>query len=259
MAQGWHVSGTGRKQGDFLLDFANPLDDTGITELKQATHVLVSIPPEEEGMDPVLRFHGADLASSPNLQWVGYLSTTGVYGDSGGEWVDETTPPNPTQSRSIRRLQAETLWQEWGKAAGIPVDIFRLAGIYGPGRNVLEQIRAGTAQRVDKPGQYFSRIHVEDIARVLLAAMEKPAGEIYNLCDDEPAPSHEVVAYGCWLLGVSPPPLVPFEEAQLSEMAKSFYAGNRRVRNGKIKEKLGVSLLYPTYREGLAQLLNGKR
>lgn len=244
---GWQVAGTSRTHRHQLTT-EKPLDAEGQAALQAATHALVSIPPQNDaGDDPALLHHNALLGG----KWIGYLSTTGVYGDWQGEWVDELSPLRATEPRSLRRIAAEAQWMDRG------AEIFRLAGIYGPKRNALEQVRAGTAQRVDKPGQYFSRVHVEDIVQVLRAAMEHPQPKaIYNLCDDEPAPSHEVIAYACRLLGKEPPPLVPFEKANLSPMAKSFYGANKRVKNDKINNVLGVDLRYPSYREGLASLLH---
>lgn len=252
--EGSHVTGTSRDAdraatiGGYVLDGTIPLDAEGLQALRASTHVLVSIPPEEDGMDVAFRQHGTDLH---HKTWVGYLSTTGVYGDYGGDWVDEKSAMLATEPRSVRRIEAERNWLHAG------AHIFRLAGIYGPGRNALEQVRRGEARRIGKPGQYFSRIHIEDIVAVLLASMRQPhPQEIYNLCDDEPAPGHEVVAYACELLGQKPPPLIPYAQAELSPMARSFYAANRRVRNGKIKENLGIALAHPTYREGLASILH---
>jgi nucleoside-diphosphate-sugar epimerase len=188
------------------------------------------------------------------LAWAGYLGTTGVYGDRGGEWVDEASPVAPTMPRTRRRVAAEGRWL----ASGLPVHLFRLAGIYGPGpaRNPLDAVRSGTARRIVKPGQMFGRIHRDDIVQVLCASIARPnPGAIYNLADDEPAPPQDVVAYACALLGTAPPPEIPYEEADLSPMARSFYADNRRICNARIKEELGVILRYPTYREGLESLL----
>lgn len=186
--------------------------------------------------------------------WLGYLSTTGVYGDWDGAWVDENAELRGTGERLKRRIAAEKEWRAHGG------HVFRLAGIYGPGRSVLEDLKAGTARRIDKKGQVFSRIHVADIAHIVFASMRRPSpGSTYNVCDDEPAPAHEVVAHGARLLGIKPPPLVPYEQAQLSPMGHEFYAANRRVNNEKIKRELGVSLIYPTYREGLAQCLQNIR
>ena len=191
---------------------------------------------------------------SGSARWLGYLSTTGVYGDHGGGWVDEETPPKPGQPRSLSRLAAERAWQAIGLEAGAAVDIFRLPGIYGPGRSAIDQVRAGTARRIDKPGQVFSRIHVEDIAgTVLMAITQAHAGAIYNVADDLPASTSDVVAFACELLGKPVPPVIPWEQAEptMSAMARSFYARTRRVRNDRIKNELGVVLRYPTYREGL--------
>lgn len=226
-----------------IEDFAGAFEGT--------THLLLSVPPDEEG-DPVLRFHGNDIAKySGSLSWAGYLSTTGVYGDHGGGWVTEETPLTPATARGERRLRAETAWRE----LGLPLHIFRLPGIYGPGRNQLRSVADGTAKRIVKPGQVFSRIHVEDIAAVLAASMEKPNPvAAYNVCDDEPCPPQDVVTFAADLLGVAPPPEITFEDAKLSPMARSFYEESKRVSNQRIKEELGVILRYPTYREGLRAL-----
>ncbi|MDZ4741043.1 MAG: SDR family oxidoreductase [Alphaproteobacteria bacterium] len=229
--------------------------DSGLSDaLHGTTHVLISAPPEGEG-DPVLAMHAATLSAiSPPLKWLGYLSTTGVYGDHGGNWIDETTPVAPKSPRARRRVEAELAWLEWGANANVPIHIFRLAGIYGPGRSPIDALRAGTARRIVKPGQVFSRIHVDDVATVLAASMAHPnSGRIYNVCDDEPAPPHVVVEYAASLIGVSPPPLETFEGAaqSMSEMALSFYAESKRVGNQRVKSELAVTLLYPTYREGL--------
>jgi nucleoside-diphosphate-sugar epimerase len=217
------------------------------------THVLCSVPPDAEG-DPILRAHGATITRL-RPAWIGYLSTTGVYGDHGGDWVDETMAPTPSEPRSRRRLAAERAWQDLEPSA----HVFRLAGIYGPGRSAIDQLRSGTAKRVVKPGHLFSRIHVDDIAAVLEASIVRPnPGAIYNVCDDGPAQSDVVVAHAATLLGMPPPPAIPFETATLSPMAASFYAERRRVRNDRIKRELGVVLRYPTYREGLAAILNAR-
>ena len=231
-----------------------PLADPA-QSLSGATHILLSIPPDAEG-DPALDCHGANIAAIEGLEWIGYLSTTGVYGDTGGAWVDESAPSAPTSGRGRRRVEAEKRWLELGEEHGLAVHVFRLAGIYGPGRNALDTVKRGAAKRIEKPGQVFSRIHVADIVQVLAASIAKPrAGAIYNVCDDEPAAAAEVVAHACALLGVSPPPLTRLEEADLSPMARSFYADNRRVSNDCIKTELGVTLRYPNYRAGLAALL----
>lgn len=221
-------------------------------------HLLISAPPSDTG-DPVLAVLADRLrAACPTIAWAGYLSTTGVYGDHQGGWVDEDTPVQPQSERTRRRVQAEQAWLEWGHEAKVPVNVFRLAGIYGPGRNQLVSLREGTARRITKQGQVFSRIHVDDIATVLEAAMERrPASRIFNVCDDEPAAPHEVVAFAAGLLGIAPPPLEDYETARptLSPMAAGFYQESKRVRNERIKQELAIRLAYPTYREGLSALL----
>lgn len=225
-------------------------------ELAAADRILVSIAPEE-GRDPVLaRLRDQLAAVAGRLSWVGYLSTTGVYGDHGGGWVDEDTPLTPATARGRARVTAEAEWQALAAETGLPLHIFRLAGIYGPGRGPFAKLRAGTARRIVKEGQVFSRIHVDDIARVLIASMNAPApGAVYNVCDDDPAPPQEVIAYAAGLLGLPPPPEVTLEQADLSPMALSFYAESKRVDNSLIKTELGVQLRYPDYRSGLAALL----
>ena len=217
--------------------------------------ILVSAPPNESG-DPVLAAFADTLAGAPNLRSVVYLSTVGVYGNHDGAWVDEKSAPNPTNARSRARLTAEAAWQSFGARAGKSVAVLRLAGIYGPGRNALAQLAFGTAKRIVKPGQVFSRIHVGDIGQVIDAAFARPANGIFNVSDDEAAPPQDVVAFGAELLRVPAPPEIPFAEAakDLSPMALSFYTGCRRVRNDRIKSELGIRLRYPTYREGLRAL-----
>jgi nucleoside-diphosphate-sugar epimerase len=262
-ADGWQVAGTTRsadKQARLAaagidahrFERGRPLAAPAAA-LAGTTHLLTSIAPDETG-DLVLDHHATDLERCPGLAWAGYLGTTGVYGDRGGEWVDEASPVAPTMPRTRRRVAAEGRWL----ASGLPVHLFRLAGIYGPGpaRNPLDAVRSGTARRIVKPGQTFGRIHRDDIVQVLCASIARPnPGAIYNLADDEPAPPQDVVAYACALLGTAPPPEIPYEEADLSPMARSFYADNRRICNARIKEELGVILRYPTYREGLESLL----
>ncbi len=250
MQKGFKVSGTTRSE-----EKVKKLESLGIEIFNEAasvegsfTHILSSIPPQENG-DIVLPFL-ASMTPQISHRYLGYLSTTGVYGDWEGEWVDETSELRPNNARLLRRVEAEKQWLVLGG------HVFRLAGIYGPTRSTIDDIRAGTARRIDKLNQVFSRIHVDDIAQTVVASMQAPsAGSVYNVCDDEPAPAHEVVKYGCGLLGVEPPPLIPFAQAEMSPMGREFYAANRRVNNGKIKRELGVQLLYPTYREGLAQCL----
>lgn len=239
----------------FIFAGDKPLEDPG-TALEGTTHLLVSTPPAEAG-DPVLAAHrGLVAALAPEIRWAAYLSTTGVYGDRKGEWVTEETPLDPNATRSDRRASAEREWQALARESGLPLHIFRLAGIYGPGRNQLKSVADGTAKRIVKEGQIFSRIHVEDIANVLEASMARPRpGAIYNVCDDEPAPAPVVVAYAAELLGRAAPPEIPFEEAALSPMARSFYMASRRVSNARIHDELGVRLAYPSYREGLKALL----
>ncbi len=258
--KGWGIAGTTRTHEKVKALASRgyeahlfPLADAPAA-LAGATHILISTPPTAEG-DPALTQHVHDLGRP---RWLGYLSTTGVYGDHHGGWVDEETPTAPATDRGKRRLAAENAWLAWGATANVPVHIFRLAGIYGPGRNQLESLRDGTARRIVRKGQVFSRIHVDDIAQVLEASIAKPqAGAVYNVCDDEPAPPHEVMAYAATLLNVPPPPLERFEDAvaTMSEMAQSFYSESKRVRNDRIKSDLGVNLRYPTYREGLKALL----
>ena len=262
---GWSLAGTCRtSEGCAALAAAGveaapfsreaPLADAAGC-LAGATHILLSIPPDDVG-DAALDRHGTDIAVLPGVEWIGYLSTTGVYGDTGGAWVDETAVPAPTGARGRRRLAAEGAWLAFGARHGLAVHVFRLAGIYGPGRNALAAVRRGAARRIAKPGQVFSRIHVADIAQALTASIARPRpGAIYNVCDDEPAPGADVVAHACALLGVALPPLVPLADADLSPMARSFYADNRRVSNALIKEELGVALKFPDYRAGLAGLL----
>ena len=262
---GWSLAGTCRtpegcralaNTGVDAVPFSREAPLAGPAQsLAGTTHLLLSIPPDADG-DPALDCHGADIAAMGGLEWIGYLSTTGVYGDTGGAWVDERAIPSPSGGRGRRRLEAERGWLALGETHGLAVHVFRLAGIYGPGRNALATVRRGTAKRIAKPGQVFSRIHVADIAQVLATSIAKPrAGAIYNVCDDEPAPAADVVAHACALLGVAPPPLTPLEDADLSPMARSFYADNRRVSNDRIKSELGITLRYPDYRAGLATLL----
>ena len=252
---GWRVTGTSRnpQRLDRLhFDRDHPLGAGAFTAI---THILLSIPPDDRG-DPVLDRHGEDIAALPHLAWLGYLSTTGVYGDRGGGWVDETSELRRSGKRGRRRVAAEAGWLDLWRRRGVPVHIYRLAGIYGPGRSPFDALRAGTAQRIDKPGQVFSRIHVDDLASILIASIARPRpGAIYNVCDDEPAASEAVIAHAAGLLGLPQPPLVPFEEAELSPMAVSFYTDNKRVSNALIKRELGVTLRYPNYRAGLAAIV----
>jgi nucleoside-diphosphate-sugar epimerase len=252
---GWRVTGTSRNPQEpdcVCFDRDHPLAPA---EFAGVSHILVSIPPDDIG-DPVLDGHGDDIAAIPGLAWLGYLSTTGVYGDRAGACVDETAELRPTGERGRRRVAAEAGWLDLWRRRGVPVHIFRLAAIYGLGRSPFDALRAGAAKRIDKPGQVFSRIHVADLASVLIASIARPRpGAIYNVCDDEPASPEAVVAHAAGLLGLSAPPLVPFEAAGLSPMARSFYDDNKRVSNALIKSELGVRLRYPNYRAGLAAIL----
>ncbi|POF34398.1 SDR family oxidoreductase [Roseibium marinum] len=226
----------------------------GIAEaITSATHVLVSIAPDDAG-DPALNRHGEDIAAA-RPDWIGYLSTVGVYGNHDGAWVDEETPCKPVSRRSVQRVAAERAWLDFASSHQLPVQIFRLSGIYGPGRNVLEKFRNGTARRLVKPDQVFNRIHVADIAGVLSAAMERPSTRIFNVTDDEPAPPQDVVTFAADLLGVEPPAEVPFETADLSPMARSFYGENKRVSNRRVKGELRYSFRFPDYRTALKDLL----
>lgn len=259
---GWTIYGTTRS-----AEKADALRAAGVTPvlfpgddvaplLSEVRHVLVSAGPTEDG-DPVLRdLKEAIAAAAPDLDWVGYLSTTGVYGDHQGGWVDESTPLTPSTRRGQWRKDAEEAWRAIPE---LPLHIFRLAGIYGPGRGPFAKVRNGTARRIVKEGQVFSRIHVEDIAQVLHASIETPnPGAAYNLCDDDPAPPEDVIAYAATLLNVPVPPAIPFDEAEMTPMARSFYAESKRVRNDRIKDELGVSLIYPDYRAGLQALLRAE-
>ncbi len=224
--------------------------------LPPASHVLVSIGPDEEG-DPVLRHYRDDLAAA-RLASIVYFSTVGVYGDHDGAWVDEDSPCRPVSKRSKCRLAAEVAWQRFAAETGIPVAIIRLSGIYGPGRGPFQKLKAGTSRRIIKPGQVFNRIHVKDIAQIVETAFDQQASGVFNGTDDEPAPPQDVIVHAAALLGIEPPPEVPFNAADLSAMARTFYGENKRVRNDKIKTKLNISLAFPTYREGLAAILEAQ-
>ncbi len=258
-ARGWQVSATSRSKdgraaisaaGAKAYEFPAPLE-----AFADVTHIVVSAPPSDIG-DPVLMAHGEMLCRiAPRIEWLGYLSTTGVYGDKDGAWVDEESPLLPDTERGRKRLAAEQGWLKLHEACGLAVHIFRLAGIYGPGRNQLVSVLDGTAKRIIKAGQVFSRIHVEDIAGVLEASLEKPSpGRSYNVCDDAPCPPQDVVSFAAEFLGAPVPPAIAFEEAALSPMARSFYSDSKRVSNRRIKSELGYRLLYPDYRAGLTSL-----
>ncbi|MDO9711643.1 Rossmann-fold NAD(P)-binding domain-containing protein [Paracraurococcus lichenis] len=258
-AAGWAVTGTARDPaqaappaGVAVVGFA-----AAGAAIGAATHLLVTAPPGEQG-DPVLAAHAAAIRAAPGLRWLGYLSTTGVYGDRGGAWVDEATAPAPGQERSRRRLAAERAWE--AASGGRALDVFRVGGIYGPGRSSLDDLRAGTARRTLSPGHLFGRIHREDIAHAVLAAMAQPRDgglRVLHLVDDEPAESAVVVVEAARLLGIAPPPAVPLERQwpAMSPMARSFWAENRRVANAATKATLGIAWRYPSYREGLRAIL----
>ncbi|WP_340270907.1 SDR family oxidoreductase [Sulfitobacter pontiacus] len=257
--QGWRIVGTTRSP-----DKADAIADTGVEPvvwpgadlgalIAQFPNVLVSAGPDSAG-DPVLNaVEDAVTRAAPDLRWVGYLSTTGVYGDHDGDWVYEDTPLTPSTKRGRARVTAEARWQA---IPDLPLHIFRLAGIYGPGRGPFAKVRAGTARRIIKPGQVFSRIHVEDIAQALELSLQRPdPGAVYNLCDDDPAPPQDVIAHAAELLGLPVPPAIPFDQADMTPMARSFYAESKKVRNDRIKQALGWAPQFPTYRAGLAALL----
>lgn len=262
LPQGWRITGTTRsadKAEAFAVEGVAPLvlpADDPAPALASATHLLVSAGPTASGDPALAALRPALDAAAPRLQWAGYLSTTGVYGDHGGGWVDEATPLSPATERGAARVRAEAEWQAFAAETGLKLHIFRLAGIYGPGRGPFEKVRQGTARQIVKPGQVFSRIHVDDIAQVLAASIARPnPGAVYNLCDDDPAPPEDVLAHAARLLGLPEPPRVDWQEAEMTPMARSFYAESKRVRNDRIKAELGVRLIHPDYRSGLAALL----
>lgn len=257
----WQFSATLRDTGQSAV-----LEGRGVRPVSVAamdaladdiSHILLSAPPSAADGDPLIDILSPFITShSQSIKWIGYLSTSGVYGDHQGAWVDEETPAGPLGKRGQLRVDAEAVWRRLGDDAGVAVHFFRLPGIYGPGRSALESLQAGKARRVVKEGQVFSRIHVDDIASTLIASMSQPrCGRAYNVCDDLPAPPQDVVQFAAELLGVEPPPLIPFEAADLSPMARSFYSENKRLSNSRIKQELGVELKYPTYREGLIACL----
>jgi len=261
-----HISGTTRsaqkaaeleKGGITAFVFDGATRNQAIAATLPASHVLVSIAPDEAG-DPVLRHYRDDLAAARPASIV-YLSTVGVYGDHGGAWVDEQSPCRPKSKRSKWRLAAETAWQRFAAETEIRVAIIRLSGIYGPGRGPFEKLKEGSSRRIIKPGQVFNRIHVDDIAQIVEAAFDRRAGGVFNGSDDEPAPPQNVIVHAAGLLGIEPPPEVPFETADLSAMARTFYGENKRVRNEKIKAELGIDLAFATYREGLAAILAAEK
>ncbi len=247
-SDGWLVTGTRRMSGGDAVAFD---DEVAVrTALQNATHVLSSVPPMGEGGDPVLLRYGAAIAAS-DVSWVGYLSSTGVYGDTGGAWVDESAPVG--EGRRTARAEADLAWQ----ALRDDVRVFRLPGIYGPGRSALERVEEGKAHRIDLPGQIFSRVHVDDILGAVIAAFDGPAG-VYNIADDAPASQNDVIEYACDLLQREWPPLQSIEAAGLSPMARGFYAENRRITNTKAKRLLNWVPRHANYRMGLQALLDAR-
>jgi len=232
-----------------LFDGESP-GTTLVPDLRRSTHVVLSIPPTEAG-DPALRMHRADLDQAPDLEWLCYFSTVGVYGDFGGAWIDESAPTRPINQRSAHRVEVEQQWRDYAEERGVPLLILRLAGIYGPGRSAFDKLREGTARRIVKPNQVFNRIHVEDIGRVAALAAQRKLSGTFNLADDEPAPPQDLIAYAARQMGVPVPTDIAFEDANMTPMARSFYSDNKRVSNKAIKAALGIELLYPTFREGL--------
>lgn len=259
LPQDWRIIGTTRDEDKavrLMNEGVEPRIWPGadmIPALNAATHILISAGPDDAG-DPVLAQLETEIAGrAGQFEWVGYLSTTGVYGDHYGDWVDEETPLTPATKRGIARVEAEAAWQA---IPDLPLHIFRLAGIYGPGRGPFAKVRNGTARRIIKQGQVFSRTHVADIARILAASIKKPnVGSVYNVCDNDPAPPEDVIAYAAELLGMPIPEAIDYETADMTPMARSFYAESKKVRNDKIKTELGVELLYPDYKTGLKALL----
>ncbi|UWR26531.1 SDR family oxidoreductase [Sulfitobacter sp. S223] len=257
--EGWHIVGTTRS-----ADKMDGIAATGVEPvlwpgsdlrplIQEFPNILISAGPGPDG-DPVLAaLHASFEQAADGMRWIGYLSTTGVYGDHAGGWVDEQTPLSPSTKRGQARVEAESAWQS---ISNLPLHIFRLAGIYGPGRGPFEKVRKGTARRIIKDGQVFSRIHVDDIAHGLELSLASPMpGAIFNMCDDDPAPPQDVIGHAAELLGLPTPPAVAFETADLTPMARSFYAESKRVRNDHIKRALGWEPSYADYRSGLAAML----
>jgi nucleoside-diphosphate-sugar epimerase len=265
-ARGWIASGSCREntQKEFWAEAGvqsycfdgKETSEAVENAVRGASHVLVTIPPQKDAGDVVFKYFKKILTGSPQLQWLGYLSTTGVYGNRDGDWVDETSELKPGFDHQRRRVEAEDQWRNLYREHQVPVHIFRLAGIYGPGRNLLQRVRQGSARRIDQPGLVFNRIHVEDVVQVLSASMGHPhPGAIYNVSDDVPSSPAEAVAFACELLHADVPPLIALEDAELSKMARGFYLTNKKVRNHKIKKELGVQFRYQDYKAGLRALL----
>ncbi|MDH5762722.1 MAG: SDR family oxidoreductase [Nitrospinota bacterium] len=268
--KGWNISGTFREYPPADAWIKAGIQSHGFNgksrspevenAVREASHVLVTIPPQKVEGEVVLRYFEKIITDSPCLQWLGYLSTTGVYGNRNGEWVDETSELKPEFDHQHRRAQAEADWLNLYLSQRVPVHIFRLGGIYGPGRNLLDRVRKKVARRIDRPGLVFNRIHVEDVIQTLMASMERPnPGEVYNVVDDLPSDPSEAVRFACELLKAEVPPLISLEDAGLSAMARGFYLTNKRVRNEKIKQSLGIKFRYPDYKAGLISLLENER
>ena len=264
-ARGWHVVASARspEQAQALraagVEPADPNDrEAMVAALSGVDAILVTSPPGEDGCAALEAVIPALAQAGAFPDWIGYLSTTGVYGDFEGRWVFETSPLKAQSVEGARRVGAERDWRQVGRGMGLTVTTFRLPGIYGPGRSAFDRLRAGEGRRIVKPGQVFSRVHLDDIVSGLLASLDHPrAGGIYNLCDDEPAPPQDVMEYAARLLGVPVPPDLPFNEMGMSPATRRFYAENKRVSNARAKAELGWRLKYPTYREGLRAILNG--
>lgn len=264
-AKGWRVFGTTRSRDRFaaleaagaeplVFDGAN-MNAAVAAALAQATLLVASIAPDETG-DPALNAVRDAMAGANKLKWIGYLSTVGVYGDKGGDWVVEATAVNPSSARSRHRAQAEADWVELAARRSLPLAILRLSGIYGPGRNALDNVANGDAKRVVKPGQVFNRIHVDDIAGAALFLAERRENGVFNVTDDLPAPPQDVVEFAATLMGAAVPPAVAYDAAALSPMGRSFYAENKRVSNAKLKA-LGYRFLHPDFRDGLGAMWSG--
>ncbi len=258
----WKFSGTCTTPSDenvILFDGISPMTNLK-NRLADVTHMLISIPPQNNIGDPVLHHHIADFSQLENLKWLGYLSTTSIYGDHRGNWVDDETPPAPHSLQGQQRLEAEQAWLKILQKENVPVHIFRLGSIYGPDRGLLANLQAGRQKKVIKRGQYFSRIHVDDLAQVLMASIKSPdPGRSYNVVDDLPTATPDILDYICNLLGRPHLPAIDINDAKISPILRIFYSENKRVRNDRIKQELGVSLKYPTYKEGFSSLVRSLR
>ena len=266
LPDGWRVTGSTRDAAH-----ARVLQEGGIDALiwdpagepaplagalSAATHLISSIAPDRGGADPVLPVLAP--LPAPRLRWVGYLSASSVYGDTGGAWIDEDAPANPGTERGKARLAAEEGWRDWCTRRGLTLAIFRIAGIYGPGRSAIEALKEGRARRLVRPGHVFNRIHVTDLGRIIAAAAAQQADGIFNLCDDLPAPPQDLITHAAALTGLPCPPEEPYDSEALSPMARSFYSENKRLRSRRVGSELGVTLHYPDYRSGLAAIIAHK-